>query len=92
MRAAFAIVLMQKETGMKACRLRPQQSTSRTFQNAGLVTLTSTPMNAGPQLRSLLGRPANEKVLLLFPVGYPADDARVPDLHRKPLQDIMVHI
>ncbi len=49
-------------------------------------------MNAGPQLRDLLERPANEKVLLLLPVGYPAEDATVPNLTRKPLREIMVHI
>uniref|UniRef100_A0A1I8FSR6 Nitroreductase domain-containing protein n=1 Tax=Macrostomum lignano TaxID=282301 RepID=A0A1I8FSR6_9PLAT len=35
-------------------------------QNVGLCTLTSTPMNAGPALRRLLGRPPNEKVHLLL--------------------------
>ncbi|XP_068218397.1 iodotyrosine deiodinase [Palaemon carinicauda] len=59
---------------------------------AGLVTLTSTPLNCGPQLRTLLGRPSNEKLLLLLPVGYPASDATVPDLNRKDLDDIMVVI
>lgn len=60
------------------------------IQNAGLVTVTSTPMNAGPRLRDLLGRKVNEKLLLLLPIGYPASDATVPDIKRKPLQDIMV--
>ena len=52
--------------------------------------MTSTPMNAGPRLRDLLGRKVNEKLLLLLPIGYPASDATVPDIKRKPLQDIMV--
>ncbi|KAK3919553.1 Iodotyrosine deiodinase 1 [Frankliniella fusca] len=59
---------------------------------AGLVTLTSTPLNCGPALRALLGRPANEKLTLLLPVGYPAPDATVPDLRRKPLDDILVRL
>ena len=59
-------------------------------QNAGLVTVTSTPMNAGPRMRDLLGREANEKLIMLLPIGYPANDAIVPDLKRKPLADIMV--
>jgi len=59
------------------------------LQNVGLVTVTSTPMNAGPRLRMILERPENEKVIMLLPVGYPAEDATVPDLHRKPLDDIM---
>ncbi|XP_060908293.1 iodotyrosine deiodinase [Labrus mixtus] len=62
------------------------------LQNVGLVTVTSTPLNCGPQLRVLLKRPVNEKLLMLLPVGYPAADATVPDLKRKPLDDIMVHI
>ena len=57
---------------------------------AGLVTVTTTPLNAGVALRELLGRPNNEKVMLLLPVGYPAEDATVPDISRKPLKDIMV--
>ncbi|XP_017563374.2 iodotyrosine deiodinase 1 [Pygocentrus nattereri] len=62
------------------------------LQNVGLVTVTSTPLNCGPQLRVLLRRPANEKLLMLLPVGYPAPDATVPDLKRKDLSDIMVFV
>ncbi|KAB5546626.1 hypothetical protein PHYPO_G00074200 [Pangasianodon hypophthalmus] len=62
------------------------------LQNVGLVTVTSTPLNCGPQLRVLLHRPANEKLLMLLPVGYPAPDATVPDLSRKDLKDIMVFV
>ena len=49
-------------------------------------------MNAGPRLRKLLGRPVNEKVLLLLPLGYPAENATVPDFKRKSLEDIMVSV
>jgi len=56
--------------------------------NAGLVTLTSTPLNCGPALRILLDRPKNEKLLMLLPIGYPAQDATVPALKRKPLEEI----
>jgi len=59
-------------------------------QQAGLVTLTSTPLNCGPALRSLLNRPDNEKLLMLLPLGYPAQDATVPKLSRKPLHDFAV--
>lgn len=62
------------------------------LQNVGLVTVTTTPLNCGPQLRQLLKRPANEKLLMLLPVGYPASNATVPDLKRRPLNDIRVHI
>ena len=44
----------------------------------------------GVALRELLGRPENEKVMLLLPVGYPADSATVPNLKRKSLDQIMV--
>ncbi|KAB7502768.1 hypothetical protein Anas_01597 [Armadillidium nasatum] len=59
-------------------------------QNAGLVALTSTPMNCGPALRNLLGRGQHEKLMTLLPVGYPRKDATVPDFGRKPLEEIMV--
>ncbi|XP_043963419.1 iodotyrosine deiodinase 1 [Gambusia affinis] len=62
------------------------------LQNVGLVTVTTTPLNCGPQLRLLLKRPVNEKLLMLLPVGYPAADATVPDLKRKNLEEIMVAI
>ncbi|XP_028253303.1 iodotyrosine deiodinase [Parambassis ranga] len=62
------------------------------LQNVGLVTVTTTPLNCGPKLRLLLKRPINEKLLMLLPVGYPASDATVPDLKRKHLDDIIVHI
>lgn len=39
------------------------------IHNAGLVTVTTTPMNATSKIRKLLNRPPNEKVLLLLPVG-----------------------
>lgn len=52
----------------------------------GLATLTHTPspMNF---LRTICRRPENEKPYLLIPVGYPAKDATVPDLVKKPLID-----
>ena len=55
----------------------------------GLVTLTHTPNPMG-FLGTLLGRPANEKAMLVMPVGYPAAEAKVPDLARKPLEEIAV--
>ncbi|XP_038622853.1 iodotyrosine deiodinase 1 [Tachyglossus aculeatus] len=62
------------------------------LQNAGLVTVTTTPLNCGPRLRALLRRPLNEKLLMLLPVGYPSKEATVPDLTRKPLTEIMVTV
>ncbi len=57
---------------------------------AGLSTLTSTPLNCGPRLRRLLGRPPNEKLLMCLPVGRPAEGATVPDIRRKELKEIMM--
>lgn len=60
------------------------------LQAAGLNSLVTTPLNCGPALRNLLGRPVNEKLLVLLPVGYAADECTVPDLQRKPVDDILV--
>lgn len=59
------------------------------LHTAGLATLTHTPSPMA-FLAELLGRPAHEKPYILFPVGYPAPDARVPDLTRKPLDAVAV--
>ena len=59
------------------------------IHNAGLVALTHTP-SPMDFLTKLLNRPANEKPFLLIPVGYPAPDAQVPDIHRKPLADVAI--
>lgn len=56
---------------------------------AGLCTLTHTPspMNF---LRDALNRPANERAYLVLPVGHAADDAVVPDLRRKELDEFVI--
>jgi len=57
------------------------------LHTAGLATLTHTPspMNF---LNEICGRPENEKPYILLVVGYPAEDCRVPDISRKPLEQI----
>ena len=57
------------------------------LHHAGLATLTHTPspMNF---LGEILNRPPNEKAFLLIPVGYPAADTTVPELIKKPLEEI----
>jgi len=57
------------------------------IHNAGLVSLTHTPspMNF---LNEILGRPNNERSFLLLVVGYPAKDAKVPDIKKKKLKEI----
>ena len=57
----------------------------------GLVALTHTPSPMG-FLRELLGRPENERAFCVIPVGYPAEGATVPDLERKPLDEIAVFL
>lgn len=58
-----------------------------TLHAMGLATLTHTPSPMA-FLNRILARPENEKPYILFPVGYPAPDARVPDLERKPLDAV----
>jgi iodotyrosine deiodinase len=58
------------------------------IHHAGLVSLTHTPSPMG-FLNDILGRPLRERPFLLLVVGYPADDARVPDIRRKNLDEIM---
>lgn len=59
------------------------------IHQAGLATLTHTPspMNF---LQNILERPENERAYLLLPVGYPAENAMVPDISKKDLGDILV--
>jgi nitroreductase len=58
-----------------------------TLHEMGLSTLTHTPSPMG-FLTTLLGRPKNEKPFILFPIGHPSEDAVVPDLNRKTLDEI----
>ena len=58
---------------------------------SGLATLTHTP-SPMKFLTEILARPANERPFVLIPVGYPADDAEVPVISKKPLEDIMVSL
>ncbi len=61
------------------------------LHNAGLATLTHTP-SPMKFLQEILGRPKNEVPFVLIPVGYPAQYAKVPDLERKSLEEIMTVI
>lgn len=55
---------------------------------AGLATLTHTP---SPMrfLNDILDRPKSERPFLLLVVGYPTEDARVPDISRKELEEFV---
>lgn len=57
----------------------------------GLTTLTHTPSPMG-FLRDILERPKHEVPMLVMPVGYPAQDAMVPDIHRKKLNEIAIFL
>jgi nitroreductase len=59
------------------------------LHHAGLVTLTHTPSPMA-FLSRVLKRPSHERPYLLLPVGYPAAECTVPDIARKPLDEIMV--
>jgi nitroreductase len=57
------------------------------LHHAGLATLTHTPNPMG-FINKILNRPPNERAVMMVVAGYPAPEARVPNLSRKPLQQI----
>ncbi len=61
------------------------------LHNAGLASLTHTPSPMG-FLEKILKRPKNEKAVLLIPVGYPTENAKVPDLKKKSFQEVVTII
>jgi nitroreductase len=61
------------------------------LHHAGLVTLTHTP-SPMKFLNGLLDRPDNERPFLILVVGYPEEDATVPDITKKPIEDIAIFV
>jgi nitroreductase len=61
------------------------------IHNAGLVSLTHTP-SPMTFLNRILGRPANERPFLILVVGYPAEDAVVPEISKKSLDEITTFV
>ena len=61
------------------------------LHHAGLVSLTHTPSPMG-FLNAILNRPSEEKPFLLLVTGFPAKDAQVPVITKKPLQEIATFI
>ena len=57
------------------------------IHNSGLVCLTHTP-SPMKFLNEILGRPQNEKPFLILVVGYPAENAKVPDIIKKELKEV----
>lgn len=79
--------------GRKVKHYYPSESTGlatgiliTALHTAGLATLTHTP-SPMKFLNEILGRPKSERPFLLLVVGYPADDAEVPDINRKALEE-----
>ncbi len=90
-------VFLQKfghlEDGRKVKHYYPTESTGiasgmliTALHTAGLAMLTHTP-SPMKFLNKILGRPKSERPFLLLVVGYPADDAEVPDIKRKTLDE-----
>ena len=95
-------VFLQKygrlDDGRKVKHYYPTESTGlatgiliTALHRAGLATLTHTP-SPMKFLNEILGRPVSERPFLLLVVGYPAEDARVPDIERKDLHDFTTFI
>ena len=61
------------------------------LHHAGLASLTHTPSPMG-FLNTILNRPRSERPFLLLVVGYPSDNARVPDIGKKSLSDIVTYL
>jgi len=58
------------------------------LHQAGLATLTHTPSPMG-FLGEILGRPANERPYLILVAGYPSETAQVPDITKKPFDEVV---
>jgi iodotyrosine deiodinase len=61
------------------------------LHNAGLVSLTHTPSPMG-FLNTILNCPPDEKPYLLLVTGFPAEEAQVPVIQKKRLEDIATFI
>lgn len=60
------------------------------LRHAGLATLVHTP-SPMKFLQQVLDRPDTERAFAIIPTGYPAPDCRVPDIEKKPLEEILIH-
>ncbi|GAA2126577.1 nitroreductase family protein [Actinomadura napierensis] len=61
------------------------------LHQTGLATLTHTP---SPMrfLNEVCERPQEERAYVVILVGYPADDAMVPDIGKKPVDEVVVRL
>jgi len=90
----FALVNRKSEAGQKVKHYYPYESVGlatglliTALHNVGLASLTHTP-NPMKFLNQVLGRPANERPFLILVTGYPANEVKVPDIERLPLEKI----
>lgn len=100
--APYVIVVFEQAYGLERGRKRKHYYVKESvgiavgfllvaIHAAGLVALTHTPSPMG-FLAEILQRPPNERPYVLIPVGYPAQGATVPDIARKPLEEILVRV
>lgn len=87
-------ILYEEEAGLKRKHYYVNESVGiacgmliTAIHKAGLVTLTHTPSPMG-FLHEILSRPKNEKPFLLLPVGYPAEEAKVPIISKKKFEEV----
>jgi iodotyrosine deiodinase len=96
--APWVIVVFRRDWEERGGRRRPNYYVAESvglavglllsaLHRAGLAALVHTPAPMG-FLRELCGRPPGEKPYVIIPVGWPSEDCRVPELARKPLEDI----
>jgi nitroreductase len=101
--APFLIVVFQQNYGLDAEGRRVkhyyvQESAGiatgfliAALHHAGLATLTHTP-SPMKFLREVLGRPVNERATMILVTGYPAADAKVPAITKKPIDEIATFV
>ena len=96
--AIFQERFAQDETGDKTKNYYAPESVGiatgiliSALHQAGLACLTHTPSPMG-FLQNALGRPVNERPFLLLVVGYPAEDAVVPNITRKPFDQVVTQV
>lgn len=97
--AVFVQKYLLRSDGSKVKHYYPTESVGlatgmliSAVHHAGLASLTHTPSPMG-FLNDILGRPRKtERPFLLLVVGYPQEDAQVPDIRRKPLKEITTFV
>jgi len=96
--AIFSQNYEQLEDGQKRKNYYVQESVGiatgmliTALHHSGLSTLTHTPSPMG-FLNEILGRPKHERAYILLVVGFPAPEARVPIIKKKPASEIISYV